>query len=205
MVSNIRPGNVAGGRQRSGGDDAPAQVGLELEVRGGFEGQLYRVWRLLPKVAIYTMTSRQLDVGPHVWGDAYLFEHDQPFTTENEARAVLDRAAAAVQLQPPGADWFATSFAAATELLRNGLTYDLAYSRCTISDPATVARVHAALLAPVPTADVRYCFTNCSPLPWTPMAAKGYSWNPLTEQTIDIGVGVLWERGVWLGWFMGED
>jgi hypothetical protein len=134
-----------------------------------------------------TSIYKKLELDKYLWGDA--FEIDvagQDISTEDNRIALLDKVCELKNLRQLGPAWNKIDFEKATDLLLKSLRYDLAYSSTEILLPEKAAFVHKEITKDFDA--LSHCYANWLG-PWDNIGGVG--WDPLTENTFDLGIVLL--------------
>ena len=83
-------------------------------------------------------TEKEIDIGNDVWGHAYEIELKQIIQSEKELFDLLDEFCSKNDLNQLKDTWNKIEFSKAKKLIKDCLTYDIAYSSSRISEPETV-------------------------------------------------------------------
>lgn len=83
---------------------------------------------------------KKIDIGNDVWGHAYEIELNRQIKSELEIVEILDEFCSNKELKELSHNWNKINFDEAKRLLRNCLTFDIAYSSCRISEEETVEK-----------------------------------------------------------------
>jgi hypothetical protein len=150
------------------------------------------------------INEREIDIGKDVWGHAFEIDLSAEIKTEKEAFSVLDQFCAKRGLNQLSDTWNTINFSKAAKLLQDCLSHDIAFSSYRISEEKTVATISENILSRLNTSNISFCFSNCFGTPWE-LIVNGYSFNALTEQTLDIGVVLIDDKKIIFAYFMSED
>jgi len=148
--------------------------------------------------------ERGIDIGNDVWGCAFEIELKQTIQSEGELFGVIDEFCKKNKFKQLKDTWNRIEFKKAKKLLKNCLTYDIVFSSERISESETVEKNFRSMLSKLNTKEIKFCFSNCSGNPWE-LLGNGYGFNPITEQTFDIGIVIVDNEKVLFFCFMGED
>jgi hypothetical protein len=125
----------------------------------------------------------QLD---YLWGDAFEIEiGDQDISTEDKRIALLDKVCTLKDLKQLGAAWNKIDFEKAKDLLLKSLRYDLAYSSVEIAPLEKAVFLQKEIIQDFD--GLSHCYSNWSGSPWGDNGG-GTGWDPLTENTFDLGI-----------------
>ena len=149
-------------------------------------------------------TEKEIDIGNDVWGHVYEIKLSKQLKSEFEIIEILDEFCSNKDLNEQSHNWNKINFDDTKRLLRNCLTFDIAYSSCRISNEETVEKNYINLISRLNINAIEFCYSNCFGTPWG-QNENGYSWNDLTEQTFDIGVVMIDSKKILFAYFMSED
>ena len=145
----------------------------------------------------------QLKMKEFYWGDVFaLITSDQDISTEEARLTLLDKLCNSENLNALGTSWNQLTLDQAKELLTKALTYDLAYSSDRIAPDDKVQFFKAEILKYIGDQST-YCFTNWFGSPWD--GERGGGWNPLTTNTLDMGIIFLTQTKLTFAYFISED
>lgn len=150
------------------------------------------------------ITEKEIDIGNDVWGHAYEIDLSTQIKSEFEAVGILDKFCSGKKLNELNYNWNRIGFNKAQKLLKNCLTFDIAFSSSRISEEETVEKIFTNLISRLDSSTIKFCFTNCLGNPWEQIG-NGYGWNDLTNQTFDIGIVLFDARKILFAYFMSED
>ncbi len=150
------------------------------------------------------LTYQELDIENDAWGHAYEVHLPEVLFNMKDAQGLLDQLCLQLGLTPLDGKWDSIPFEKASRLLKNCLTYDIAYSSSEISDSTTVDHVHNRILSHLDVQDIEYAVCNCFGNPWEQIG-NGYSFNSLTQHTFDIGIAIFDSQKLIFAYFMSED
>lgn len=148
--------------------------------------------------------EKEIDIGSNVWGYAYEIKIKQILKSEKEIFEVLDEFCLAQNLNQLNDTWNKIAFNKAQKLLKNCLTYDIAYSSSRINKSEEVETIFTNFMSKLNVKEIRYCFANCFGNPWEE-TENGYGFNSITKQTFDIGIVIIDNNKLLFAYFMSED
>jgi len=132
---------------------------------------------------------KELKLDEYLWGDAFEIEIvDQDISTDDNRIVLLDKVCALKNLNQLGPGWNKIEFDKATDLLLKSLRYDLAYSSAEIAPLEKAAFVQKEIIKDFD--GLSHCYTNWSGGPWGDNTG-GTGWDPLTENTFDLGIVLI--------------
>jgi hypothetical protein len=132
---------------------------------------------------------KELQLDKYLWGDAFEIEViDQDISTEDNRITLLDKVCTLKDLKQLGPGWNKIDFGKATYLVLKSLRYDLAYSSAEIATLEKATLLQKEIIKDFD--ELSHCYTNWSGSPWGDNTG-GVGWDPLTENTFDLGIVLL--------------
>lgn len=148
--------------------------------------------------------AKEIEIGNDVWGHAYEIELQEIIKSEKEIFNLLDKFCSGKDLNQLQNTWNKIDFKNAQRLLKNCLTYDIAFSSSQISKFETGATIFSNMISRLNTEEVEFCYSNCFGTPWEQIG-NGYGFNSITKQTFDIGIVMADRKKLLFAYFMSED
>ncbi len=154
---------------------------------------------MMNKIDLYT----QLGMEGSFWGGLFEYEiKGQQLETDNEIFDLLDRVCLAEHFTPLNGEWNKLGFEDCCRLLKNALTYDLAFTSSERMPKAKAEQFYEEILSRVNTQTCK-CFTNWFQSPWD--SDEGVSSNPITENTFDMAIIFIDSERLVFAYFISED
>jgi hypothetical protein len=130
---------------------------------------------------------KELQFDKYFRGDAFEIELvDQDISAEDNRIALLDKVCALKDLKQLGPAWNKIDFEKATDLLLKSLRYDLAYSSVEIAPLEKAVFLQKEIIKNFN--ELSHCYANWLG-PWDNIGGTG--WDPLTENTFDLGIVLI--------------
>jgi hypothetical protein len=144
---------------------------------------------------------KKLDFKDYVDGDSVSYKIDCDLDDEKEVYNILDEVCRLENLNPLKGEWNKLSYPDLSDLLLNGLRYDLAFTSSERMSLDDAQHFHDKILSGIDKGKC-ICFTNWFENPWK---SGGSSWNSISDYTFDMAIVFMNQNKVTFTYVVGED
>ena len=151
-----------------------------------------------------TNIFNKLQMGEYIWGNAFHFVvSDFDLSIHRNQIQILDEICKTENWNEISNKWNSMTYPKCSELLKDSIEFDMAYSQTRITPKNVAVKLHAGLLKGF-TRENSYCYSNWLNNHWR-SNQNGSFWTSLTENTFDLSTVFINQETILMTCFRSED